>query len=121
MAVSKKACTKCKGTGNVKMVRRKSPRGHVCRSLKELQQPCICTITSKEIVYAAITKEELMLIAEAMISNGSYGLNKHWRQCNKGHPYYVGDCGTPEERSRCYECKVPIGYGDVIIDLVAEN
>lgn len=81
---------------------------------------CVCMTTSGDPVYAGITKEELLLIATAM-SGGLCEGKRHWRQCMKGHPYYVGDCGRPQEGSRCYECKVPIGIQDRVIDIATKS
>ncbi|XP_059700093.1 E3 ubiquitin-protein ligase RNF213-like isoform X2 [Haemorhous mexicanus] len=47
------------------------------------------------------------IMAQARTWQGTHDL--HWYECPNGHPCTVGECGRPMEKSRCPECRVPIG------------
>ncbi|XP_050829286.1 E3 ubiquitin-protein ligase RNF213-like isoform X2 [Serinus canaria] len=47
------------------------------------------------------------IMAQARTWQGTHDL--HWYECPNGHPCAVGECGYPMQKSRCPECRVPIG------------
>ena len=51
-----------------------------------------------------MTEQEKVQIVKAM--GFSMG---HWYKCPKGHIYAIGDCGGPNEGSKCPECGAAIG------------
>ncbi|ESZ93857.1 hypothetical protein SBOR_5754 [Sclerotinia borealis F-4128] len=64
--------------------------------------------------YEEVTKEELDAIKKAMVS-GSGGIathSGHWYECERGHPFAIGECGMPMEEARCPECGASIGGQD---------
>jgi len=97
--------------------------GHVCNKKRNHKASCECgkdecsQASSKSITYSPLTKEELRQVMAAMqnIGDGKYTKRNHWYQCSQGHPYFVGDCGSPVERVTCYECGVTIGKEDGVI------
>lgn len=40
----------------------------------------------------------------------------HWFKCRNGHIYVIGECGGAMERSRCPECRAPIGGTNHTLD-----
>ncbi|KAI9645838.1 hypothetical protein NHQ30_005273 [Ciborinia camelliae] len=64
--------------------------------------------------YEEVTKDELDAIKKAMVS-GSGGIathSGHWYECERGHPFAIGECGMPMEQARCPECGARIGGQD---------
>ncbi|KNG48654.1 nf-x1 finger and helicase domain protein [Stemphylium lycopersici] len=61
--------------------------------------------------YQEVSREELEAIKQAMVS-GSGGIathSGHWYECERGHPFAIGECGMPMEYARCPECGAAIG------------
>ncbi len=62
-------------------------------------------------IYSKVTNEEVQMIVKAMGDSGSPNQEmNHWYKCPKGHPFYVGNCGTPTIAGHCPECYSKIGH-----------
>lgn len=55
------------------------------------------TVSSEE------RREVLKAMAREFLGTG------HWYTCFNGHPFTVGECGMPMERTRCPQCGEPVG------------
>jgi hypothetical protein len=59
------------------------------------------------IFYNVVTSEEMRDVFAAM--SREFSGTGHWYTCENGHPFTVGECGTPMERARCTQCGSPVG------------
>jgi hypothetical protein len=57
--------------------------------------------------YMPVSNEEKAAVYAAMAQ--SFSGTGHWYYCENGHPFTIGGCGMPMERSRCPQCDSPIG------------
>ena len=57
--------------------------------------------------YATVTNDEKATVYAAM-ANELRGTG-HWYYCANGHPFTVGECGTPMQTPVCLQCRSPMG------------
>ncbi|KAL4895634.1 hypothetical protein BDV59DRAFT_211274 [Aspergillus ambiguus] len=57
--------------------------------------------------YTAVTNEERMSTNQAMARE--FRGTGHWYYCRNEHPFTIGECGGPMERTTCFECGKPVG------------
>jgi hypothetical protein len=57
--------------------------------------------------YMPVSNEEKAAVYAAMARD--FRGTGHWYYCENGHPFTIGECGMPMERSRCPQCGSPIG------------
>ena len=59
------------------------------------------------VFYAAVANGEKRQIYAAMARE--FTGTGHWYTCANDHPFTVGECGMPTQRSRCPQCDAPVG------------
>ncbi|OTB11705.1 hypothetical protein K445DRAFT_339577 [Daldinia sp. EC12] len=59
------------------------------------------------VFYDPVSTEELRAVYRAMAAK--FSGTGHWYLCANGHPFTVGECGMPMERTVCPECGAPVG------------
>ena len=59
------------------------------------------------VFYKLVDNEEKRQVYAAMAREFS-GMG-HWYTCANGHPFTVGECGLPMQRSVCPQCGAPVG------------
>lgn len=59
---------------------------------------------------AVVTGEERRAVLAAMAMD--FCATAHWETCERGHPFTVGKCATPTQRTRCPQCGAPVGWRD---------
>ncbi|MCJ1361995.1 hypothetical protein MMC16_001097 [Acarospora aff. strigata] len=57
--------------------------------------------------YTTFTNEERRAVYAAMAQE--LGGTGHWYYCENGHPFTIGECGGPTQRSRCPQCGAAVG------------
>ena len=54
-------------------------------------------------------EDPLPEIREVLQRNAPYQNNPHFYECPNGHPYYISECGNPQQAYSCTVCKESIG------------
>jgi len=60
--------------------------------------------------HSQLPPAEINMVMAAMSRAGYRGWTKNsWYICQRGHPFYVGECGAAKETGWCMECKSKVG------------
>lgn len=77
------------------------------KQLMEKEIEAVTHMLNDGVFYKSVTTDELRAVYEAMAVE--FHGTGHWYNCERGHPFTVGECGMPMEEARCPECGSPVG------------